>query len=84
MATKRTVINSSDFVKVNNGGIVSTSGFVMQVLDGKVLIGATDVNTSAPTEEDCYQINDNFTYTGTDDVYIKAMYHDATMIIDKV
>jgi hypothetical protein len=84
MATKRINVGTDSFVKVNNGGIVSTSGFVMQILDGKVFIGATDVNTNPPAEENCYQINDDFVYTGSDDVYIKAMYHDATVIIDKV
>jgi hypothetical protein len=84
LATKREIITKDIFVKANNGGLVSTTGCIIQVLSGALLVGTTSTNTNEPNDEDCYQLNDYFVYIGSDDVYIKAQAHDATVIIDKV
>jgi hypothetical protein len=84
LATKRKTITKDDFVKANNGGLVSTGGCIIQVLSGALLVGTTSTNTNEPNDEDCYQLNDNFVYSGSDDVYIKAQAHDAIIVIDKV
>lgn len=84
MATKRVYVPTNEFIKVNNGGLVDTNKFIMQALSGEVLVGTTDANTNPPSDEDCYRIKDDFSYTGSDDVYVKSLYRTVTVIVDKV
>jgi hypothetical protein len=85
MASKRVELKNTDgFVKLNNGGLVDTNAFVLQIIKGQSYIGTVDKDSQPPVERDCFQIEGEFSYTGDDDAYIKAVNAELVFIIDKV
>lgn len=83
MATKQVELDEN-FVKVNNGGLVNSSGCMIICKSDSIIFGTTAINTNSPADENCFIVKDIINYNGSDDVYIKARNKKAIVIVDNI
>ena len=83
MATQKVDL-TGDFVKVNNGGLVDTSGCMIICKSDYIIFGTTDKDTTPPIDDNCFIVKDVINYSGSDDVYIKARNQSAIVIVDSI
>jgi len=84
MATKQVELDGN-FVKVNNGGLIKTSGCMIICKSDYIFFGTVAKDAANPPEfENCFIVKNVINYGGSDDVYIRARDKKAVIIVDNV
>jgi len=82
MATQKVEL-TEEFIKVNNGGIVDTSGCMIVCKSDSFLFGTSNDDTP-PLLENTFIVNTYINYSGDDNVYIRARNGKAIVIVDSI